>query len=178
MERSKMIKNRRGLEIAEYIALAGAVTGTILATVLGQFTYAAWPLCLVLCLNVLNRRNVVNHNGDSRRTTIALEEKITRLESARIQSQEDLNQAIATLNNQAQNVDSMKALDSLVGAVQQLRSQQQQLHHSIKLIKDQLNTLTEQFKERPELEQIESLSTVIMALKKLIDDLDRSSSVD
>jgi uncharacterized coiled-coil protein SlyX len=197
-----MIKNLNKLEIAEYIALAGAVAGTILGTVFGQFYYAAWPLCLALCLNVVNRRYGVNQGGYSRspidisRGLVSkppnlspidqleqkFEQKIATLESTIIQSQEQLNQelnrCVGILNSQTQsvagNVDSMKALDSLVGAVQQLRSQQQQLHKSIKLIKDQLNQLTEQFKQRPELEQIESLSTVIVALKQAIDDLDRS----
>lgn len=186
-----MIKNIKGnkLEIAEYIALAGAVAGTILDTVLGQFSYAAWPLCLALCLIAVNRRYGVNKDGYSRPTSAQLEQKleqkIATLESAKITSQEQLNQlnqelnrCVATLNHQTQsvagNVDSLKALDSLVEAVQKLRSQQQQLHQSIKLIKDRLNQLTEQFKQRPELEQIESLTTVILALKKAIDDLDRS----
>ncbi len=173
-----MMKNRRWLEIAEYIALAGAAVGIILATVFDQFTYGLWPLCLALFLNVVNRRYGLNQDWHSRRTIAQLEEKITTLESARVQSYEELNRCVATLNNQAQNVDSIPAVESLIGAVQKLRSQQKQLHQAIKLIKDQLNTLTQQFKERPELEQIESLTTVIVALQKLIDDLGRSSSVD
>lgn len=166
-----MIKNLKWLEIAEYIGLAGAVAGTILGTVLDQLSYAVWPLCLALFLNVVNRRYGVNKDGHSRRTIAQLESKIATLESTRVQVGAELNQAIATLNNQAQNVDSMKAVESLVGAVQQLRSQQQQQRNDLKQIQDRLNTLTDQFKERPELEQIESLTQVIVALQKLIDDL-------
>lgn len=173
-----MIKPLRWLEIAEYISLAGAVTGTILASVFGQLAYAAWPLCIALFVNVLNRRYGFNQDWYSRKTIAELEEKISTIESARLLSQEQFHQAIAQLHNPSQNIYSSKALESLVNAFQQLRSQQKQAHQAIKLLKDQLDTLTQQFKDRPELEQIESLTEVIVALQQLIDDLARSSSVD
>lgn len=60
-------------------------------------------------------------------------------------------------------------------AVQKLRSQQQQLLMASQQIKDQLNTLSQQFKNQPELEQIESLTQVIIALQQLIDDLRKAN---
>ena len=169
-----MIQPRKWLEIAEYISLAGAVTGSILATVFGQLSYAVWPLCLAILLNVLNRRYGLNSDWYSRRTIAALEEKITTLESARVESEKELQEAIAKLKNSSENVYSTQALESLVNGFQQMRSQQKQAHQAIKLIKDRLESLTQQFKERPELEQIESLTQVIVALQQLIDDLGRS----
>ncbi|WP_354636246.1 hypothetical protein [Planktothricoides raciborskii] len=162
-----MFKHPRGLEIAEYISLAGAVTGTILATVFGDFTYAAWPICFAILLNTINRRYGLNQDWHSRRTIAQLEEKIAALslkniDAAKVQSPEQFNLT--------SNAESMKAIASLIEAVQKLRSQQQQLHGAIKQIKDQLNTLSQQFKDRPELEQIESLTQVIVALQQLIDD--------
>ncbi len=65
----------------------------------------------------------------------------------------------------------MQALASLIEAVQKLRSQQQQIKMVIEQTKVQLNILSQQFKNRPELEQIESLTQVIVALQQLIDDL-------
>jgi len=171
-----MFKHPSGLEIAEYISLAAAVTGTILATVFHQFTYAAWPICFAILLNTIDRRYGLNQDWHSRRTIrgsdplgriAQLEEKIAALALKNIAS--DQLQSPEQFNPISQ-AESMKAIASLIEAVQKLRSQQQQLHGAIKQIKDQLNTLSQQFKDRPELEQIESLTQVIVALQQLIDD--------
>ncbi len=166
-----MFKRHKGLEIAEYISLAAAVTGTILATVFQEFTYALWPICFAILLNTINRRYGLNQDWHSRRTLAQLEGKIAALAlkniaSAQLQFPEQFN----PISNVESNAESMKAIASLIEAVQKLRSQQQQLHGAIKQIKDQLNTLSQQFKDRPELEQIESLTLVIVALQQLIDD--------
>lgn len=160
-----MLKHRRGLEIAEYISLAAAVTGTILATVFDQFTYAAWPICFAILLNVLNRRYGLNQDWHSRCTIAQLEEKIAALDVVNVKSPGQFNPA----SNGESNVESMHAIASLIEAVQKLRSQQQQIIMAIKQIKDQLNTLSQQFKDRPELAQIESLTQVIVALQQIID---------
>ena len=162
-----MFKHPRGLEIAEYISLAAAVTGTILATVFQEFTYALWPICFAILLNTIDRRYGLNQDWHSRRTIAQLEEKIATLALKNIAS--DQLQSPEQFNPISQ-AESMKAIASLIEAVQKLRSQQQQLHGAIKQIKDQLNTLSQQFKDRPELEQIESLTLVIVALQQLIDD--------
>ncbi len=156
-----MFKHPRGLEIAEYISLAAALTGTILATVFHQFTLAAWPTCLAILLNTINRRYGLNQDWHSRRTLAQLEEKFAALDV--VKSPEPLNSA--------SNQDAMQALASLIEAVQKLRSQQQQIKMVIEQTKVQLNILSQQFKNRPELEQIESLTQVIVALQQLIDDL-------
>lgn len=50
------MKKQPGLEIAEYVSLAGSVLGTIVAVTSKQLVFAAAPLTVALSLNLLNRR--------------------------------------------------------------------------------------------------------------------------
>lgn len=74
-----MLKHLIRLEIAEYIAVDGAGTGTILATIFQQFTWAAWSLCFAILLNTINRRYGLNQDWHSRHQLPQLEEKIATL---------------------------------------------------------------------------------------------------
>lgn len=55
--------------------------------------------------------------------------------------------------------------------VENLNQQHSSLRQSLVPLQSQLDDLKERFNKRPELEQIESLTTIIVALKRCIDDL-------
>ncbi|NES98478.1 MAG: hypothetical protein F6K32_25540, partial [Desertifilum sp. SIO1I2] len=62
-------------------------------------------------------------------------------------------------------------LNALVATLDKLHQQQQTIEQSIAPIKHQIDLLSEQFKKRPELSQIESLTSVIIDLQQFINQL-------
>jgi predicted nucleic acid-binding Zn-ribbon protein/outer membrane protein assembly factor BamB len=60
-----MLKNRRWLEIAEYLSIAGSVLGSAVAVTSQQLIYATTPVSLALLLNLVNRRRLEQLPGPS-----------------------------------------------------------------------------------------------------------------
>lgn len=143
-----MMNNRPWVEIAEYVSIAASVVGSVVSVVSGQLIYAVLPLSISLVLNVVNRRRIEQLSRQSSATAIA--------------QKQQLKSAIATMAQEAR---------ILVTAVEQLHQQQSNLNQSLSPIQAQLDALTEQFKKRPELEQIKGLTAVITALQHYLDRL-------
>ncbi|NEQ29026.1 MAG: hypothetical protein F6K28_60820, partial [Microcoleus sp. SIO2G3] len=62
-------------------------------------------------------------------------------------------------------------LTSIISTVEKLKEQQNGLRLALVPLQSRVDDLIEQFNKRPELEQIESLVTVITALRQCIDEL-------
>lgn len=143
-----MINNRPWIEIAEYISVAASVVGSATAVISQQAIYATAPVSLALALNLVSRRR--------------LEDLSRQKSAAAITHIEQLQSALPQLE---------RASQSLLTAVETLYQQQQALKQSVTPMQAQLNVLSEQFKKRPELEQIESFAAVLAALKQSINKL-------
>ena len=143
-----MINNRHWVEIVEYISVAASVVGTAVAAVSQQAIYAAAPVSLSLVLNLINRSRLseVNHQNPP----------------AAIARVDELQSDLAQMQQSAQG---------LLTAVEALHQQQNTLKQSVAPIQAQVDVLSEQFKKRPELQQIESLAAVLAALQQYIDRL-------
>ncbi len=158
-----MSNNRRWLFIAEYVSIAASLLGTGFAAVSQQTIYGLAPISVSLLLNLINRHRL--EALTQHRTTANAQ--VQQLRSAI----DSLNVAYAQVKQDVQNPAPRQELTSIVPIVEELNERQNELRLSLVPLQSQLNNLIEQFNNRPELEQIESLTTVIVALKKLIDEL-------
>lgn len=148
-----MSNNRRWLEIAEYVSIAGSVLGSAIALVSQQAIYGLAPVCVSLSLNLINRRRLEQQSQQFRSTI------------------NSLSIANAKVKQDVQNFVPTEELASIVSIVEGLNQQQKKLRLSLVPLQSRLDDLIQQFNHRPELEQIENLVLVIAALKQCIDGL-------
>ncbi|MDB9511944.1 hypothetical protein PN499_12180 [Kamptonema animale CS-326] len=161
------------LEIAEYISIAASIFGVIAAAVLAQSIYAVVPIVLSLLLNLINRNRL------QRQTKITAASTSDRLNQHRALVEQLIEQLKTTslananphIENDGQNVEPVENLQSIVSAIKHLRQRENILEQTIKLVQAELDIISKQFKQRPELEQIDSLTTVILDLQQFINQL-------
>ena len=161
------MNNRRWLLIAEYVALAASVIGSISAVIYQQVIYGLIPVCVCLLLNRLDRHRYDLWQTRQRaslqktaRAIVQLKQGLEKLEAQRLPPESD--------PNLLQRVD----IGNMLVVVETLYQCQHALDESVKSLKLQLDMLTEQFSQRPELEQIESLTSIIVELQQLINQLE------
>jgi chromosome segregation ATPase len=160
-----MSKNRNWLGIAEYVSVAGSVVGSAIAFIFQQAIYGLAPVSVSLLLNLINRQRLEQLCQQSTTPSAQVQQlksAITSLNIASAKVQEDLD-----------NLVPRQELTSIGSKVEELNQQQKGLRDSIVPLQSRLDDLIAQFNQRPELEQIESLTTVIIALKQCIDRLPR-----
>lgn len=158
-----MSNNRNGLGIIEYVCVAGSVLGSAIAVITQQMIYGLAPVSLSLLLNLINRRRLEQLCQQSTADSTQLQQLRSAIDS--------VSAANAKLEQDVQNLVPIQQLTSVVSSVEQLNQQQNGLRLSLVPLQSRLDDLIEQFNKRPELEQIESLTAVITALKKCIDNL-------
>lgn len=158
-----MSNNRSGFLILEYVTVAGSVIGSAIALFSQQVIYGLAPVSLSLLMNLINRRQLEQQIQQS----TAASSEVQQLKSAI----NTLSLANAKLQQDVQNIAPNQELTSIASKIEELNQQQNGLRLSLVPLQSRLDDLAEQFNKRPELEQIESLATVIMALKQCIDGL-------
>lgn len=148
-----VVKNfRYGLEIGEYVAIAGAIAGSVWASISGEILYAAAPISLALVLSLMDRR-------------LLRRESRQNINRAMMQMQKDSGISMG------EQQDLTQELEQVLAALRQVRSQQKSVEQALVPMKNQVEALSQEFRTRPELEQIESLTAVITALQQCIDGL-------
>lgn len=170
-----MQSKRHWLEYAEYVFLAASVAGLFAATVFQEVSYAVAPVVISLVLNLANRQRLEWQTRVNHATTV---ERLNHHRNAVEQLNEQLKtaiQSLATANSQLlieeSALETTPQLKSMVSAIKNLRQRQKILEKAIKLIQAELTMISQQFKHRPELEQIESLTKVIIDLQEFINQL-------
>ncbi|MEQ8999676.1 MAG: hypothetical protein RID53_24595 [Coleofasciculus sp. B1-GNL1-01] len=151
------------LFIAESVAIAASFVGAIVAVISEQIIYGLAPLAISLLLNLINRRRVVQ----LLRRKINDRTQIDNL-SRDIQA---LRTDVAQLKQPDSNQMSREELSAVVSTVEAINEKQKALRGSLAPLQSKLDELNQKFRQRPELEQIETLAGIIVALKQTIDQL-------
>jgi hypothetical protein len=174
-----MKSTKRWFELAEYASLGFSALGTIAAAATQQTLYAATPLTITLSLNLLNRQELARRTRQIGNNVTQLEQQfssnvcslstqiqsvenslnalphslektgISKLEEIRQSSQQEIVQLREQVNILETSFNNLPAssepieLDSIEIAIAHL--------------KEQLNSLTEQFKNRLEPKEIEEI---------------------
>ncbi|MGE5658616.1 MAG: hypothetical protein ACM37W_18615 [Actinomycetota bacterium] len=172
---------RTWLEFAEYVSFCASVVGAIAALSFHNSLYAVLPIVVSLGLNLVNRRRLEQQTKASIASAI---HQLNQHKAAADQLIEQLKTAIAslstansTLGGSVGNAEPVQNLKPLVSAIKKLRQQHKILEQAIKLMQAELNLTSQQFKRRPELEQIESLTSVILDLQQFINQLPQWGSL-
>lgn len=170
-----MLNYRNVIERAEYLCFALLVAGVV-ASVGGFSTlYAAVPLLILLAFNWANRyllkRDLRSHSAGVKaevdRNSAAIEQLHRVLE---------VNTVSANLNQlqSAANVDAAgltENLGVLNTNLQTILERQNALEQAIDAIQGELELVVNKFQQRPELEQVENLTHVIVDLQQFINQL-------
>ncbi len=171
-----MSNNRRWLEVTESVSIAGSVIGSIAILLWQQAIYAAVPIVsFSLALNLLNRRNF---EKNIKSHSVAAITQFDRDTVAIAQQIEALKIQILYLNRDLpNNINSENEFQSFISALSQIRKQQSEIEQSVEPLRAQIDILTQQFKKRPELQQIDSLTSVIIDLQQFINQLPQWSTL-
>jgi predicted nucleic acid-binding Zn-ribbon protein len=166
---------RHWLEVIEYIALATSVLGLVFALVFHQNNYAIIPLIIALLLNFINRSQLEQKTqgkitaslNQIEREKDAMDQLIVQLKTA-IAS---LTEANKQLSFNPEQLDDPQMLKAVMLELNKLQQRQQVLEKSMELLQTEIDLTTKQFKQRPELEQINNLTSVILDLQQFINQL-------
>lgn len=158
-----MSSSRSNLGTFEAFSVGGAVIGSAIAYFTKQAILGLAPVSVALILNLINRRRLeafLDQSADVTTEVQQLRRDITLLSTSHEKFTQDL-----------QNLVPQQELASQVARIETLHDQQEGLRLSLVPIQSRLDDLIQQFQQRPELEEIESLTIVIEALKQSIDQL-------
>ncbi len=166
---------RHWLEVLEYIALAASVLGAVFSLVLHRSDYGIFPLIIALLLNFINRTQLEQKTqgkitaslNQIEREKDAMDQLIVQLKTA-IAS---LTEANKHLNFNPEQLDDPQMLKAVMLELNKVEQRQQVLEKSMELIKTEIDVTIKQFKQRPELEQINNLTSVILDLQQFINQL-------
>ena len=162
------------LEIAEYISIATSIFGLIAAAVLAESIYAVAPIVLSLLLNLINRNRLQRQTkATAASTSDSLNQHRALVEQLMEQLKTPTSLAISNpqIEDNERNFEPVENLQSIVSAIKHLRQRENILEQTIKLVQAELDIISKQFKQRPELEQIDSLTRVILDLQQFINQL-------
>ncbi|HEY9637160.1 MAG TPA: hypothetical protein V6D14_27415 [Coleofasciculaceae cyanobacterium] len=158
-----MSKNRNWLGMAEYVSVGSSVLGSAIALITQQAIYGLAPVSVSLMLNLINRQRLEKLCQQSTTPTTQVQQLKSAIHS--------LSTASAIVQQDVDNLVPRQELTSIVSKVEELNQQQKGIRLSLVPLQSRLDDLIAQFNQRPELEQIESLTSVIIALKQYLDRL-------
>ena len=88
-----------------------------------------------------------------------------------------LDEALAQTSRENLNVGPGENVHSLISAIENLRQRLIILEKTIKMIQSEIELTSRQFKQRPELQQVETLTTIILDLQEFINQLPQWGSL-
>ncbi len=167
-----MRNNGNWLQIIEYLSLAGSVAGSLAAVLSEQIVYAVAPLSLSLALNLTNRRSFEQKNLQISTSALQqINQQIERLDTAKKEWSGSIQLLIQQLENQAKSIEPAQYSSLQNSEIADLQNQQISLEIALGTLGQEINSLNEQFSNRPELQQIETLAEIILALRQTIEAL-------
>lgn len=168
----------RLLEIAEYAFIFASSVGFLVNYLWEQpIIYPLGFVLISLLINIFNRRNL---GAQIQRIKFDTTGKIDKY-------QESISQIISELQN---NINSLKSttkaleinqgeekLKPLLETIKSLSNRLDIQEKTMRLLQAELNLFSQQFKQRPELQQINDLTSVIIDLQQFINKLPEWSSL-
>ena len=174
-------KSSNLLETAEVVFLAASAVGLAASLVWGQSVYAQVPVVISLVLNFVNRQKLHRQVKASTAATfdrvnqqgVTTDRAIEQLQLA----VNALDEALAQTSRENLNVGPGENVHSLISAIENLRQRLIILEKTIKMIQSEIELTSRQFKQRPELQQVETLTTIILDLQEFINELPQWGSL-
>ncbi len=173
-----MLHRHSLLEIAEYIFIPAAVVEVFANYILGEpIIYAVGLLLISLLLNLMNRRK------------LAAQIKAIKIDNTRksYEYQESIFQMIYLLKNSISSFQSTaekleinqeeSQIKPLLETLKSLSNRLDMQEQTIKLLQTELEMISRQFKQRPELQQINDLTRIIIDLQQFINKLPEWSNL-
>ncbi|MBE9143194.1 MULTISPECIES: hypothetical protein [Planktothrix] len=168
-----MLNHKRWPEIVELILIIAAIIGSFSLLTGQPITYAVIPGSLALGLNWLNRQLLAQQARKSATHTKSL---VQQHQADLDQLMDQLKNTINTLNISSglaftPNPQLAQELQSLMIVIQNLLERQNLLEKTLTMMQSELEVIVQTFQKRPELEQINSLTHVIVDLQQFINQL-------
>jgi predicted nucleic acid-binding Zn-ribbon protein len=174
-------KSSNLLETAEVVFLAASALGLAASLVWGQSVYAQVPVVISLVLNFVNRQKLHKQVKASTAATFdRVNQQAVTTDRAIEQLQlavNALDEALSQTSRENLNVGSGENVHSLISAIENLRQRLIILEKTIKMIQSEIELTSRQFKQRPELQQVETLTTIILDLQEFINELPQWGSL-
>jgi len=174
-------KSSNLLETAELVFLAASAVGLAASLVWGQSVYAQVPVVISLVLNFVNRQKLHRQVKASTAATFdRVNQQAVTTDRAIEQLQlavNALDEALAQTSRENLNVGPGENVHSLISAIENLRQRLIILEKTIKMIQSEIELTSRQFKQRPELQQVETLTTIILDLQEFINQLPQWGSL-
>ncbi|MFM6191921.1 hypothetical protein [Planktothrix sp.] len=168
-----MLSRKQWLEILELILIIATIIGSFSTLTGTAITYALIPGSLALGLNWLNRQLLAQKT----RKNIANTKSLVQDHQGNLERLMDqLKNTINTLNISSglaftPNPQLAQELQSLMVVIQNLLERQNLLEKTLTMMQSELEVIVQTFQQRPELEQINTLTHVIVDLQQFINQL-------
>ena len=179
--KSQNPKSSSLLETAELVFLAASAVGLAASLVWGQSVYAQVPVVISLVLNFVNRQKL---HGQVKASTAATFDRVNQQAVTTDRAIEQLqlavnalDEAVSQTSRENLNVGPGENVHSLISAIENLRQRLIILEKTIKMIQSEIELTSRQFKQRPELQQVETLTTIILDLQEFINHLPQWGSL-
>jgi len=174
-------KSSNLLETAEVIFLAASAVGLAASLVWGQSVYAQVPVVISLVLNFVSRQKL---HRQVKASTAATFDRVNQQAVTTDRAIEELqlavnalDEALSQTSRENLNVGPGENVHSLISAIENLRQRLIILEKTIKMIQSEIELTSRQFKQRPELQQVETLTTIILDLQQFINELPQWGSL-
>ena len=174
-------KSSNLLETAEVVFIAASAVGLAASLVWGQSVYAQGAIVISLVLNFVNRQKLHRQVKASTAATFdRVNQQAVTTDRAIEQLQlavNALDEALAQTSRENLNVGPGENVHSLISAIENLRQRLIILEKTIKMIQSEIELTSRQFKQRPVLQQVETLTTIILDLQEFINELPQWGSL-
>ncbi|MEG3849140.1 hypothetical protein QT971_17440 [Microcoleus sp. herbarium19] len=163
------------LETAELVFIAASAAGLAASLVWQQSVYTEVPVVIALFLNFANRQKL---HGQVKTSTAAVFDRVNQQAATADRAIEQLqlavnalDEALAQTSRENLNVAQGENAHSLISAIENLRQRLIILEKTIKMIQSEIELTGRQFKQRPELAQVETLTAIMLDLQQFINEL-------
>ena len=164
-----MFYRRSLLEIAEYIFITASIVGIFANYIFDKpIIYAVGCVLISLLINLVNRHKLAAQvkviKFDTTGKLEEYQESISQMISQLHNSIAFFESAAKNLENNQENIKIKPLLETIKNLSNRFNIQEQ----TIKLLKTELEMISHKFKQRPELQQINDLTSVIIDLQQFI----------
>jgi len=171
--KNNMFNKKQWPELVELIFIIAAIIGSFSLLTGKSITYAAIPGSFALGLNWLNRQLLAQQIRKNSATNKSL---IQQHKADLDQLMDQLQRTISTLNISSglainPNAQLAQELQSLMAVIQNILERQNLLEKTLSMMQSELEIVVQAFQKRPELDQINSLTHVIVDLQQFINQL-------